>query len=123
MRGRAPVDSLRSRDRAFQRKAPKGGAETSSIRQISPARLTTYAVFWMSSTDVGRFSSSATTRKVPSFWTSRSAPVFGSAGLPSAPPPKIPCERPKSVRRPPLWSRPMTPGTGFVFLRTRLQMG
>lgn len=49
--------------------APNGGVPTSSIFQIVPARLTTYAVFPMKSSDVGRSSSSTMTVNVRSALT------------------------------------------------------
>ena len=57
--------------------------------------VTTYAVSPMSSTEVGWFSSSTRTLKVPSFSAWRSEPVFGAAGDPSGlPGGKKPCDRP-----------------------------
>jgi hypothetical protein len=66
-----------------QRDAPNGGLATFSIFQISPAKLTTYAVFPMISNDVGRSRPSVMTVTVPSRLTSTSEPVFGAAGDPS----------------------------------------
>src|SRR6266542_974963 len=76
-----------------QRDTPKGGPETSSIRQISPVRVTTYAVFPMNSSEVGRFRPSVMTVKVPSPLTFTSAPESGCAGEPAgAPSTPGPCE-------------------------------
>ena len=85
--------------RSDRRQAPRllnatrrGRTETPSIFQISPVRVTTYAVFPMNSSEVGRSRPSVMTVKVPSPLTFTSAPVFGSAGEPSGPPEKSPCE-------------------------------
>ena len=53
--------------------------QTPSIFQISPVRVTTYAVFPMNSSEVGRSRPSVMTVKVPSPLTLTSAPVFGTA--------------------------------------------
>src|SRR5262249_37985569 len=75
-----------------------GGPETSSIFQISPPSVTTYAVVPMNSSEVGRLRSSVTTEKVPSPLTFTRAPVSGSAGEPGGPPDPTPWERADSVR-------------------------
>ena len=53
-----------------------------STVQISPVRVTMYAVFLMTSTEVGRSKPSAMTVKVPFPFTFTRLPVFGSAGEP-----------------------------------------
>src|SRR5215813_7275889 len=91
----APVD---------QRDAPQGRPEMPSIFQISPVRVTTYAVFPMNSSEVGRSRPSVMTVKVPSRLTLTSAPVFGCAGVPSSvlgSPDQSPCERAYRRRRGP----------------------
>ena len=52
-----------------------------SIFQISPVRVTTYAVFPMNSSEVGWFRPPVMTVNVPSPLTSTSSPVFGFAGV------------------------------------------
>ena len=52
----------------------------------------------MISTEVGRSSPPTTVVRLPSPLTRMSAPVFGSAGVPSNGPSQKPCERAKSVR-------------------------
>jgi hypothetical protein len=47
-------------------RANQGGHRTPSIFQISPVRVTTYAVFPMNSSEVGWFRPSVMTLKVPS---------------------------------------------------------
>lgn len=67
--------------------------KTLSIFQISPPKVTKYAVFPMNSNEVGWFRPSVMTLKVPSLLTFKSAPVFGSAGVPGMVPTQWPCER------------------------------
>src|SRR4030095_5599943 len=75
-----------------QRDTPYGRHQTPSIFQISPVRLTTYAVFPMHSSEAGRSRGSVMTANVPSPLTLTSAPVFGSAGEPGSPrTAQIPC--------------------------------
>src|SRR5213596_116096 len=70
-----------------------GGHETPSIFQISPVRVTTYAVFPMNSSEVGRSRPSVMTVNVPSSLTLTSAPVYGTALLGSIFGSTVPCER------------------------------
>src|SRR5438552_18449617 len=80
-----------SRPPVAQRDLPLGGHETPSIFQISPVRVTTYAVFPMNSSEVGRSRPLVMTVKVPSLLTLTSAPVFGSALLGSILGSTVPC--------------------------------
>ena len=113
----APRSDRRQIPLVAQRDTPWGGPETPSIFQISPVRVTTYAVFPMNSSEVGRSRPSVMTVKVPSPLTLTSAPVFGSAGEPSGSPAEsrpargrkacdrgqIPRRRGGWRRRPPPW--------------------
>ena len=75
-------------------RANQGGHRTPSIFQISPVRVTTYALFPMNSSEVGRSRPSMMAVKVPSPLTLTSEPVFGSAGVAGGlPTGKIPCAR------------------------------
>ena len=58
---------------------PACGLDTSTVT-TSPPRPTTYAVFPMNSSEVGRSRPVSTTVKVPSAFTRTSDPVSGSAG-------------------------------------------
>jgi hypothetical protein len=68
----------------------------SSILQVSPLRVMTYAVVPTISSEVGRSRPSATVVNVPSAFAFIRAPIPGSAGEPAqagSSQPKCPCER------------------------------
>ena len=74
-------------------RANQGGQETPSIFQISPVRVTKYAVFPMNSSEVGRSRPSTMWVNVPSSLILTSAPVYATALLGSIFGSTVPCER------------------------------